>query len=67
MTGIRITDEQKEHYLRGGGWLRNDRGWWHPPHCTASLPLFQAHTMAIEDESHGLRMTEAEVAEYLKE
>ncbi len=61
----KITDEEKETYLRDGGWICN--GWWHPPYCLASWPLDEAYEMAKRDEDNGLRMTKQEVADYLAE
>ncbi len=60
------TTEQKEQYLRDGGWIQNSRGWWHPPSCLASWPLDQAYLMAKEDERKGARMSKEEVEAYLK-
>lgn len=44
-------DATKERYIRGGGWIQNGRGWWHPPSCLASWPLDQAYLMAKDDEA----------------
>jgi hypothetical protein len=60
-----MTEHEKEAYLRGGGWIQNDRGWWHPPNCLASWPVDAAVEMARRDEKRGLRMDRREVEEYL--
>ena len=50
-----------ERYLRLGGWLQGDSGWWHPPSCLASWPEHEAVEIAKRDEARGLRMTENEL------
>lgn len=57
---------EDERYLRLGGWMTNDRGWWHPPSCLASWPIEEAVRMARDDEARGLRMNDAELRRYLK-
>lgn len=59
-------DDGKERYIRDGGWIQNGRGWWHPPNCLASWPLYEAYLMAKDDERKGMRMSQGEVKDYLR-
>jgi hypothetical protein len=34
--------------LEEAGWVKNERGWWHPPSCVAAWPLDEAWEMHIE-------------------
>jgi len=58
-----VTDN--ERYLRLGGWIQGNGGWWHPPSCLASWPENEAIEMARRDEANGRRMTETELRQYL--
>ena len=62
-----MTEREQYEYLCEGGWLQNDRGWWHPPNCVASWPLRKAIKMAKRDEERGLRMSTGDVMRYLSD
>lgn len=53
-----------EIYLWLGGWLENDRCWWHPPECVASFPIEDAVPMAKRDEDRGLRLSYRDLDRY---
>jgi hypothetical protein len=61
-----MNENEKETYLRTGGWFQNDRGWWHPPNCLASWPIDEAVEMARKDEIRGTRISQQEAEEYLR-
>lgn len=56
---------EDEIYLRLGGWLASNSGWWHPPSCLASWPIDEAVAMAKKDEASGMRMSRGELRAYL--
>lgn len=53
-----------ETYLWLSGWLQNERGWWHPPHCLAAWPVDEAVEAARRDEQRGRRMSFDELRAY---